>query len=210
MEVHAPEHPIHTWRDFFIHIATITIGLLIALALEQTVEAIHHRHIVLVTRENIRREMERNEKNTQENLAKLSHEAQVMTANVEKARLLRDNPKAMGSGEMSFAFSFSSLDQAAWLSARDSGALAYMPSEEVQRYADVYSQQQLLTDAAIETSTQQIEAAGPLVAVAQPSDLSHEEAERLLQESARVLLRITALRQFVQQLDDQYKQTLKL
>ena len=44
LEVHPPEHTPHTWRDFFIHIATIVIGLLIAVGLEQTVEALHHRH----------------------------------------------------------------------------------------------------------------------------------------------------------------------
>ena len=33
-------HPTHTWRDFFLHLATITIGLLIAVGLEQTVERI--------------------------------------------------------------------------------------------------------------------------------------------------------------------------
>jgi hypothetical protein len=29
--------PPHTWRDFFIHVATIFVGLLIAAGLEQTV-----------------------------------------------------------------------------------------------------------------------------------------------------------------------------
>jgi hypothetical protein len=34
IEVHPPEEPLHGWRDFLIHLATITIGLLIALSLE--------------------------------------------------------------------------------------------------------------------------------------------------------------------------------
>lgn len=44
MEVHPPEHPIFTWKQFFIHMATICLGLLIALGLEQAVEAMHRRH----------------------------------------------------------------------------------------------------------------------------------------------------------------------
>jgi hypothetical protein len=44
LDVHPPQHAAHTWRDFFIHIATIVLGLLIAIGLEQSVEAIHHRH----------------------------------------------------------------------------------------------------------------------------------------------------------------------
>ncbi len=44
LDVHPPHQPTHTWRDFFIHIATISVGLLIAVGLEQCVEAIHHHH----------------------------------------------------------------------------------------------------------------------------------------------------------------------
>ena len=41
LDVHPPHNPTHTWRDFFIHIATIVIGLLIAIGLEQSVEAFY-------------------------------------------------------------------------------------------------------------------------------------------------------------------------
>ena len=43
IDVHVP-HATHTWKDFFIHIATIVVGLFIAISLEQTVETIHHAH----------------------------------------------------------------------------------------------------------------------------------------------------------------------
>jgi hypothetical protein len=42
IDVHPPHQATHTWTDFFIHIATIVLGLLIAVGLEQTVEAVHH------------------------------------------------------------------------------------------------------------------------------------------------------------------------
>ncbi len=44
LEVHPAHSAARSWRDFFIHIATITIGLLIAVSLEQSVEFFHHRH----------------------------------------------------------------------------------------------------------------------------------------------------------------------
>ena len=44
LDVHLPHHSPNTWRDFLLHIATIVIGLLIAIGLEQTVEALAHRH----------------------------------------------------------------------------------------------------------------------------------------------------------------------
>lgn len=44
LDVHPPQHPTYTWKDFFIHIATICVGLLIAIGLEQTVELMHQAH----------------------------------------------------------------------------------------------------------------------------------------------------------------------
>jgi hypothetical protein len=43
LDVHM-SHATHTWKDFFIHIATICVGLLIAISLEQTVEYFHRLH----------------------------------------------------------------------------------------------------------------------------------------------------------------------
>lgn len=34
LDVHVPEHGIHGFRDFFLHLFTITIGLLMLLALK--------------------------------------------------------------------------------------------------------------------------------------------------------------------------------
>ena len=44
IDVHAPHGGVHTWKDFWIHLGTITLGLLIAIGLEQSVEAMHRLH----------------------------------------------------------------------------------------------------------------------------------------------------------------------
>lgn len=54
LDVHAPHETIHTLKDCLIHIAAITIGLLIAVGLEQTVEFLHHRHQRLQLEEQLR------------------------------------------------------------------------------------------------------------------------------------------------------------
>lgn len=51
LDVHAPHEPINSWKGFVLHIATIVIGLLIAVGLEQTVEYFHHRHEVREARD---------------------------------------------------------------------------------------------------------------------------------------------------------------
>ena len=58
LDVHPPHHSTNTWRDFFIHIATICVGLLIAIGLEQTVEALHRAHERRVLQKALVRESE--------------------------------------------------------------------------------------------------------------------------------------------------------
>jgi hypothetical protein len=41
-EVHSMHEPPLTWKGFFVHIATIVIGLFIAVCIDKTVEFIHH------------------------------------------------------------------------------------------------------------------------------------------------------------------------
>jgi hypothetical protein len=74
MEVHAPHEPIHSWRDFILHIVTITIGLLIALGLEAGVEALHHRHLRNETRAKLRNEIIEDQKQLPKNLHALDGE----------------------------------------------------------------------------------------------------------------------------------------
>jgi hypothetical protein len=40
LDVHPPHHAASSWRDFFVHIATIVIGLCIAVGIEQTRRAL--------------------------------------------------------------------------------------------------------------------------------------------------------------------------
>lgn len=209
MEVHAPHEPIHSWRDFFIHIATITIGLLIAIALEQTVEWIHHRHIVHVARENIRHEMQTNRREASIDLRSVQADADNMQQNIVKGRALRLDRHALDHSHVNSELSWSSFDEAAWDSARNSGALTFMPPEEVQRYSDVYHEQEIVNQSAISIFTSQIEIAAPLLMEEKSSDLSAEDIHTLLRDSATSEIRLTLLHQLIQQLDQQYAAALQ-
>src|SRR5579859_4269172 len=60
LDVHPAHHAASTWKEFFIHIATIVLGLIIAVGLEQLVERIHQRYELSETREALKRELEAN------------------------------------------------------------------------------------------------------------------------------------------------------
>ncbi|HVG92287.1 MAG TPA: hypothetical protein VNB54_12420, partial [Alphaproteobacteria bacterium] len=42
MEIHHPESPIHSTREFLFHMFTVVLGILIALGMEGVVEWAHH------------------------------------------------------------------------------------------------------------------------------------------------------------------------
>jgi hypothetical protein len=60
LDVHPPHESVHTWRSFFIHIATIVVGLLIAVALEQGVERVHEHYELIKAREELAQELDGN------------------------------------------------------------------------------------------------------------------------------------------------------
>ena len=52
MEIHKPR-AAHSWREFLIEIGTIVCGILIALALEQGLEALHEAHVTDQSRRDV-------------------------------------------------------------------------------------------------------------------------------------------------------------
>jgi hypothetical protein len=59
LEVHHKPHPTHGWREVLNEILVIMLGVLIALGLEQFVEALHWSHKVAQAEENMRVELGR-------------------------------------------------------------------------------------------------------------------------------------------------------
>lgn len=58
LDVHPPHEGIHTWKQYLLHMSTIVLGLLIAIGLEQSVEAIHRARERSELRESLRRDAE--------------------------------------------------------------------------------------------------------------------------------------------------------
>jgi hypothetical protein len=93
LEVSPPHQPIHSWKDFLLHLLTITIGLFIALTLEAAVESMHHRHMVREARQNLRREIVDNHKLYANNVLKLQLNRNRLSHDIEQLRELRDGRK---------------------------------------------------------------------------------------------------------------------
>ena len=208
LDVHPPHEPIHNIRHFLLHILTITIGLLIALSLEAGVEYMHHRHIVAEARENIRHEIELNHEQMAKNVKAIHEDAVRMDANLETIRQLRDHPKNLP-GHLQFTISWSSFNDSAWRSSRDMGALAYMPYSEVQGYADLYGQQEIVNKEAVKLFSQQSLAMTPLAMVTDLQNMPPAEAQVMLRDTAGVSVSLNVLSQMMQGLNGSYTEALK-
>jgi hypothetical protein len=140
IDVHPPEHGIHGTRDFFLHLFTITIGLLIAIGLEQSVEGLHHRHQRKEAETNIRAELQANRQLLQSAGPVRDQELKTLVAGAKylDAKIGDENPPAQ-----KFAMSFSEAPgrDAAWRTASSTGVLDYMDYKTVEAFSDCYKEQ---------------------------------------------------------------------
>lgn len=145
IDIHPPHQAAHSWRDIFVHLATITVGLFIALSLEGCVEWQHHRHLVHEARENIRSEMQDNQKELKGALDVIHKEQAEVKSDIEALIKLKQNPEAHGLS-VNLRFSNSGLANASWNTAHETGAFSFMGYPEVKKYAEVYDTQKLFAD----------------------------------------------------------------
>jgi hypothetical protein len=141
LDVHPPHHPTHTWKDFCIHIATITVGLLIAIGLEQTVESIHHQHQIREVREALDGERAENIKRFYTNVERHLYALAYLHNDLRIFLYLRDHPHATFNqlpGVPVWPIGAVEPLNAAWSTAQQTGVLERMPHDEVAAYTEEY------------------------------------------------------------------------
>jgi hypothetical protein len=142
LDVHPPQHAAHSWRDFFIHIATIVIGLCIAVGIEQIVEFFHHRHQVHQMEEALREEGLENRAVIQHDLQRIDQAIAGASADIVT---LQANPSQKPSPALKpEPADLFAPGNDAWLTIRDSGLLSIVPRLLVENYWKVYYTQQLV------------------------------------------------------------------
>ena len=144
LDVHPPHEAAHTWKDFFIHIATIVLGLLIAVGLEQTVEFLHHRHEIHETREALSTEhgenIRRYHSNVRDHLLRLANQnndQRVLRYLLTHAGTSQDKlPGVMTYG----AITIDEPVEAAWATLEHSNTASLLPPAELSDYASEYKE----------------------------------------------------------------------
>jgi hypothetical protein len=161
LDVHVPHRTVHTWKDFLVHIAAITIGLLIALELLK--QEIDRNRIAL---KNDKRSTDMGERN---------HRAAIAVLHRLRSSTLRPDDRLV------FVRKFDFLNSTAWKVVHESGAAAYIPYQVMARYGEIYEAQQGINDTA---SSDYAQLQGTTsVLNTDTEDQSREEQERIQREA---------------------------
>lgn len=209
LDVHPPHEPLYSWRDFFVHLATITIGLLIALSLEGCVEWQHHRNLVREAEESLQREIRSNAGNLPRVLDDLHQQQTALNQDLVVLKKIIANPKVENRDEMSIGFHISGFNTVSWKTAQTTGALSYMPYDLAQQYSDIYSMQELVSDAEKQAARDAIVSVGPFLGTNRGDPNPSAEEAVLIKQHIEVLGgQLFLLDSLIQNLNSNYKKFL--
>ncbi|HKW18680.1 MAG TPA: hypothetical protein VJO35_14330 [Terriglobales bacterium] len=192
MDVHPVSGSIHTWRDFFIHLTIISVGLLIALGLEGIVGWTHDMRLVHRAEANLKSELHENRTTLASNSKMLdSAERQAET---DLAVLSGYKSTHHSSGDLKFYWEWNSLASAAWDAARVTGAVALMDYGRAQKYSEIYAQQSLVNLQASSYIRDVYRSAAPLEGGRRLSDLQPAELDAMISSVQQTMADLNFLR----------------
>jgi hypothetical protein len=175
LDVHPIHAPVHGWRDFFIHIATIVVGLCIAVGIQQTVEFFHNRGRLAETRQALHLEREDNYKTFAANASAWRWVTAQLQNNLLVFQYLQQHPGTPQEklpGILLWETSNYPFDSAVWEAAHQSGTIALIPREEIEANNGLYFFLQKVNDIQYESARAILQAERYNFSDADPSHLS--------------------------------------
>jgi hypothetical protein len=193
LDVHAPSHTPNGVRDFFLHLFTITVGLLIALGLEAGAEAIHHRHQREEADATIRQEIVQNRDAVVKAQEDIGEEIKnmVKVVNFLEARSAGQPGDPTG---LSLGFHEGPLQDAAWRTAASTGVLSYMDYSHVERYSGAYKEQDMFELMQQQALEEFLQLDSFVINGFDPSKLTKEQVTAALPQARRAIAHLGGMR----------------
>lgn len=138
MEIHPPEGPAHSFRDFAIHIGIVTIGILIALGLEGIRESWREHRSLAEARERFVVELKADQRQLQLERARVRDVNRGLQETIETLLQLTKDPATLQQKIAQLSPSFYFFSTTAWDTAVATGVLTHMDASELDRFANVY------------------------------------------------------------------------
>ena len=193
LDVHPARHAAHSWRDFFIHIATIVIGLCIAVGIEQTVDYFHHRRQLAETREALHKELEQNQITMASLVAEFRTRIKVVHDNLAVFHYLELHPGASLDrlpATVNWHLASAPFTESVWTTAQQDAILGLMPPEEVRERSRMYRDLQTCSDSLAAYRVANSEARAYTVDTVSVSNLSPAQIQEQIRLTRIVLNRL--------------------
>jgi hypothetical protein len=191
LDVHPAHHAASTWKDFFIHIATIVLGLLIAVSLEQLVEYIHHRRELAETRVALATERKINIVRFSVETEEFHRFVPILQDNLAIFVYLRQHPgKPLppNLGTLRWNMMSVAMLDGAWIAAQHNGVVDYMPQSEARNNSQLYGRLNGLTQAIHNARTAFSECIRFRIVDPDPAHLSPEQLDQEIDLVSRALI----------------------
>jgi hypothetical protein len=178
LDVHPAPHAALSLREFLVHIATIVLGLVIAVGLEHAVELIHRNHQLHAIEAALHEESLKNRNLVQYDLTSVD----------EVRRNIRRNMAALDAAHPDKPLSlippahdtFLPFIDTAWVSARDRGLVSILPDNLAENYWKVNVLTDATTVAIMSIADARMKVNSLVYLHADPSHLTTDEREALL------------------------------
>jgi hypothetical protein len=205
IDIHLPHGKLVGLKDFFLHLFTITIGLLIALSLEGWVEHVHHRHLANEAEAGLRAEIANNEHEMGHRHQQIKDQQKQMEDNLKALAVMRADPHAKRS-PIRLGGGIGSFDDISWKTAQTTGAIAYMPYKDAQSFSDIYLEQNWVQQEAV-LLVEEMTNSGSLL-ISHPDDWVPSPAQIDIETDrlGRMKLRLVIVSNELDAIDQTYKE----
>jgi hypothetical protein len=208
LDVHPPHEKMHGFKDFLLHLLTITIGLLIALGLEGYAEHWKQRELKKDADTKLRQEIR---DNAQE-IALVHNATASEQENLERIvdfMSARKKNEPYDTRQIRLGFTVGDLNSASWKTAAATGALGFMEYDQVQRYSAVYQLQDKYSALQDQTIDEFLQLQSYFIFGFDTEKITPVEAGSAELDTRRALAHLTAMDQVGTALAKEYEAVLK-
>ena len=190
LDVHPAHHAASTWKEFFIHIATIVLGLLIAVGLEQLVEHIHHRIQLADARKALAIERKIDIVHFSVETEEFHRFVPILQNDLAIFVYLRRHPGRPlppSLGTLRWSWMTPAMPDSAWTAAQHSGVVDYMPQSEARKNSQLYDRLNSLNQAIRDAQAAVAECIRFRIVDPDPAHLSPEQLDHQIDLISRAL-----------------------
>lgn len=208
LDVHPVHESIHGWRDFLLHLLTITIGLFIALSLEGLVEWHHHRSLAHEAEASLHAEIRSNAANLSGAVADIKKQRENLADDIKILKQLINTGKLPDNSDLEIVFNIRGFENLSWKTAQSTNAFSYMPYETAKQYAEIYDLQERLEAAENVAARDAIISLAPFLNIGNNEGPSRAEAPAMKTHIEILQAQLILLNSLVTRLDSEYKKFL--